>query len=132
MLLLSLAIGIILTITVSYLAFANDTNIKNVEFLSSYGWRVSETPIECEKVTLPPKNDAVYIRYNEIQKEAGLDLDSYQGRTLTRYTYKVLNYPQITDSIVRANVLVFDGIQIGGDIMTVESNGFMHSLVYPR
>ncbi len=131
MVLLSIILAIILIITFSFLAFANDENLKNIEFISSYGWKVSEKPIEIVKVTLPQKDDIIYINYQALQKEAGLDLEKYAGKTLTRYTYTVLNYPQKTKEPVRLNLLVYDGLQIGGDVMTVSSDGFMHSLIFP-
>ncbi len=131
MVFLSISLALIIIITFSFLVFASDTNVKNIEFISSYGWKVAENPIEIEKVTLPAKDDPVYINYQKLQKEAGFDLDKYHGKTLTRYTYIVLNYPKKTPEPVRLNLLVYDGLQIGGDVMTVSSGGFMHSLIYP-
>lgn len=128
----SIAISVIAAITVGFIVFADDTNHANVEFLSDYGWIVDEEPIEKEDVTLPPYEDDIYKAYNRLQQEAGLSLFGYYGKSGTRYTYKVLNYPSQTADTVRANVLVIDGKAVAGDIMTVASNGFMHSLVYPR
>ena len=132
MVFLSIILSIILVITFSFLAFASDTNAKNIEFISQYGWKVSENPIEIVKVTLPPKDDPQYINYQAIQKEAGLDLDKFSDKPLTRYTYTVLNYPRKISEPVRLNLLVYDGLQIAGDVMTVSSDGFMHSLIYPQ
>ena len=81
---------------------------------------------------LPDAPDDVYNQYNRIQLEAGLDLTPYYGSECVRYTYIVLNYPEQTDSEVRANVLCVDGKPVAGDIMTVASDGFMRSLVFPQ
>ncbi len=128
----SIAISLITAITVSFIVFADDTNHANIEFLSAYGWIVDEEPIEKEDVTLPPYEDDVYKAYNHLQEDAGLSLLAYYGKSGIRYTYTVLNYPQNTTDTVRANVLVIDGKAVAGDIMTVASDGFMHSLLYPR
>ncbi len=128
----SIAISVIAVITVGFIVFADDTNHSNIEFLSGYGWIVDEVPIEKEDVTLPPYEDNVYKVYNSLQEEAGLSLSSYYGKSGVRYTYKVLNYPKPSDTLIRANILVIDGKAVAGDIMTVASDGFMHSLVYPR
>lgn len=47
------------------------------------------------------------------------------GKTVKRYTYIIHNYPDETDQ-VRANLLVYDGKVIGGDICTLALDGFMH------
>ena len=132
MVFLSIILAIILVITFSFLVFASDTNAKNIEFISQYGWKVSENPIEIVKVTLPPKDDPQYLNYQALQIEAGLSLEKYHEKTLTRYTYTVLNYPKKTKEPVRLNLLVYDGLQIAGDVMTVSSDGFMHSLIFPK
>ena len=132
MLLYALTIAAIAIITFVFVAFANDINERNIEFLSSYGWLVENTPIERVNTTLPAVPDDVFNAYNRLQIEAGLDLTSHLGKSCVRYTYKVLNYPKDVGEIVRANVLTSGGIIIAGDIMTVSSDGFMHSLVFPN
>ena len=97
-----------------------------------YGWIVSSRAVERVKVRLPDTPDDVYNQYNRIQLEAGLDLTPYYGSECVRYTYIVLNYPEPTGSEVRANVLCAGGKPIAGDIMTVEADGFMRSLVFPE
>ncbi len=102
----------------------------NIEFLKSYGWEVENVPIEKETVKIPQVFDTVYTDYNLLQLQAGLNLLDYQGKSGTRYTYVVTNYPKPTKSQVRANVIVIDGTPVAGDIMTVELDGFMHSLSF--
>lgn len=128
----ALTIAIIAIITFAFSVFANDANERNIEFLSSYGWLVENTPIERVNTTLPAVPDDVFNAYNRLQIEAGLDLTSHLGKSCVRYTYKVLNYPKDVGEVVRANVLTSGGIIIAGDIMTVSSDGFMHSLVFPN
>ena len=100
-----------------------------IEFLSYYGWQVEEKPIESAPVIIPEEFDTIFEDYNLLQKEAGLDLKAYRGQKGTRYTYRVMNYPENVEN-VRANVIVIDGKAVGGDISTVALDGFMHSLKY--
>lgn len=130
--LFSLTVTLVAVIAVGFLVFADDINHSNAEFLNGYGWIVDEEPIESLVVELPPVEDEIYREYNRLQREAGLNLENYYGKSGVRYTYLVLNYPSQTDCQVRANVLVVDGRAVAGDIMTVASDGFMSSLVYPR
>lgn len=98
------------------------------EFLSSYGWEIEPEPTSHAQITLPAVFDKVYENYNEIQKTSGLDLLPYCGKSGTRYTFKVTNYPIDVGETVYANVIIIDGTPIGGDIMTVSLSGFMHGL----
>lgn len=104
---------------------------QRVAFLHQFGWEVKETPMEQVDVLLPSSFNDTYEKYNQIQKEQGLDLLKYAGTTCQRYTYEVTNYPG-KDSGVVANLLVLDGRVIGGDICSVELNGFIHGFVNPN
>lgn len=97
------------------------------ELLKSYGWEFDPVPVESAELVIPEVFDEVYQSYNDLQREAGLDLEPYRGRRATRYTYIITNHPDDTFN-VRGNVLVVDNIAVGGDICTVELGGFMHSL----
>lgn len=113
---------------------AVDTVGKNIggseqilSFISSFGWEVSEEPDEVREVIIPAEFDDVYENYNAIQKAQGYDLKEYAGERVKRWTYSVKNYPDYVDSeCIKINVLVFDGEVIGGDVCSVELNGFMH------
>ncbi len=125
------AVLIIAVTTFSFVFFASgETDTKNIEFLRSYGWEVSGKPIEEAEIIIPDPFDRVYESYNKIQLHAGLDLRPYMGKSGIRYTYIVKNYPIDAGEDVRANVICIDGEPVGGDIMTVSINGFMHSLIF--
>ncbi len=104
---------------------------QRIAFLQQFGWEVTETPMEQVAVILPSSFNDTYEKYNQIQKEQGLDLLKYAGATCQRYTYEVTNYPG-QDSGVVANLLILDGRVIGGDICSVELNGFIHGFVNPN
>lgn len=98
------------------------------EFLSGYGWEVSESADSRAQVRIPDVFDKVYENYNVIQKSSGLDLMPYCGKSGIRYTFIVTNYPVDVGEPVYANVIIIDGKPVGGDIMTVSLSGFMHGL----
>lgn len=109
---------------------------ERIAFLSQYGWDVAEDPVRVEEVLIPEEFDDVYTQYNEIQLRQGFDLTQYKGCRAKRWTYTVLNYPgengvQPTDGSIRANLLVYDGVVIGGDVCSVALDGFMHGFERP-
>ena len=83
------------------------------------GYVPSKEPIEVVEITIPIKWDGVYNTYNALQKEGGFDLEPWKGKTCTRYTYLIPEYN------ARGNVLVYDGIIIGGDICSITLDGIM-------
>ena len=100
-------------------------NEDRIGFLRQFGWEVSPEETESEQVTIPAEFDKVFAGYNEIQKRQGLDLAKYKGKTMMRYTYDVTNYPDY-EGKVQANILVYRGKVIGGDICSADINGFIH------
>lgn len=107
-----------------------DADAENIRFLNSFGWEVEDGAVESCEFIIPDPFDIVYENYNKIQMRAGCDLRDYMGMKGVRYTYIVTNYPKVVGEIVRANVLCINNKAVGGDIMTVSIDGFMHSLLY--
>ena len=103
------------------------TNEDRVNFLGQFGWKVAENPLEEVAVTIPDEFDAVFLEYNNLQKEIGLDLSRYKRKDVMRYTYQVENYPDY-QGLVYANILVYKNKIIGGDICSADLNGFVSSL----
>ncbi len=99
-----------------------------LSFISNYGWQVDDAPVEVRDVIIPETFDDVYNNYNEIQLEQGFNLEKYAGQRVKRWTYIVRNYPETspTDDFIRINILVSDGVVIGGDVCSVKLDGFMH------
>ncbi len=92
-------------------------------FLRQFGWETAEGEVESVEFTLPEEFDRILLGYNEIQREQGLDLSRYKKKKVTRYTYTVLNYG--TEEKVYANLIVYRGRVIGGDISSAEPGGFV-------
>ena len=105
--------------------FSASDDAQRIAFLRQFGVTVKDTPIETREVVIPGEFDNVYAKYNEIQKSQNLDLTKYKNKRVKRYTYEVANYPGRSAG-VRANLLVYEDKVIGGDVSTVELDGFMH------
>ncbi len=101
-----------------------------LDYISQLGWEVSAEPDEVREVVIPAEFDEVYEKYNEIQLAQGYDLKEYAGKRVKSWTFSVLNYPGYeNEEFIKLNLLVCDGEIIGGDVCSVELNGFMHGLL---
>lgn len=109
------------------------THEERMAFLSQYGWKVDEEPVSVQEVIIPAEFNDTYTAYNEIQKTQGFDLSTYAGTRVKRWTYVVKNYTGYENNdCIRANVLVYEGLVVGGDICSIELDGFMHSFEMPK
>lgn len=106
---------------------------ERIAFLSQFGWEIDEDPVQVEEIIIPAEFDETYKKYNEIQLAQNLDLSVYAGRTAKKWTYTVKNYPgyEVDNSCIRANIIVFDGAVIGGDVSSLEQGGFMQGFDFP-
>lgn len=104
------------------------TQEQRIAFLESFGWEVEAEESEIVEVVVPKEFDDVMKQYNELQKKQGCNLEKYAGKRCKRYTYVITNYPGQTEHI-RANILIYNGKIIGGDICSLELEGFMHGFV---
>ena len=95
-------------------------------FLSAFGWQVEAEPVTIKNVQIPARFTEVYEQYNALQKRQGFDLSRHRADVVESYTFRILNHPASGD--VFANVLVFRGRVIGGDICSFAMNGFMTGL----
>ena len=111
------------TASYSYEKIKTDDDVE--AFLAQFGWKVGATPTEICEVTIPDEFDKIFTAYNEIQKAQGLNLAKYRRKTVKRYTYEVTNYEGY-EGKVYANVLVWRGRVIGGDVCSADVSGFIH------
>lgn len=105
------------------------TNEDRIGFLEQFGYTVSPDPVETVDVVVPSDFDRVFSGYNELQKAQGLDLAKYKGKNVTRYTYNVTNYPEDANPSggkVWANLVIWRGKVIAGDICSADPAGFIH------
>ena len=99
---------------------------KRVAYLASLGWTADPASETEQKILIPKDFGEVYEKYNELQLRQGFDLREYRGMDATLYTYTVTNHPCGEDVI--AQLIVFAGEAIGGDVHSAALDGFMHGL----
>lgn len=103
------------------------TASERLSFISQFGWEVDEDPVEVCEVIIPTEFDETYTQYNDIQLKQSFDLKTYSGMRVKRWTYSVKNYPgHENKNYIRINLLVYEGLVIGGDVCSIELDGFMH------
>ena len=110
------------------------TAAERMSFISQFGWEVAEDPAEVAEVVIPAQFDATYEAYNEIQKKQNMDLLPYAGQRVKRWSYAVKNYPGFEgrEDVIRLNMLVYEGLVIGGDVCSLEAGGFMRTFDPPE
>lgn len=96
-----------------------------LSYIRSFGWEANEEPAEVLEVIIPEEFDQVYMDYNSIQKQQGFNLEKFSGKRVKRYSYVITNYPG-AEGEVRFNLLMHGDKVIGGDVCTLDANGFMH------
>lgn len=100
-----------------------------LSYVSSLGWEVSQEPDEIKEIVIPHEFNDVYDGYNQIQLDQGFDLTDYAGERAKVWTFTVRNYPGYENKdCIKINVIVYEGYVIGGDVCSVELDGFMHGL----
>ena len=130
-----IAVGLVAVIVALVLLFggSNSTptssitvsgNEDRVQFLNSFGWEVTSSPIQTSQVRIPAESSEVFTRYNALQKTMGYDLSAYAGKTVMRYVYTVKNYPGATEPVY-ATLLISGNQVIGGDITDTAPTGLM-------
>ena len=105
-------------------------NAARVAYLESLGWQVTPEPLETLSILLPEDLSA-HAEYAALQKGLGLPFDRCGGKTVTRYTYTVLNHPDAPQG-VQANLFVCGDQVIGGDVTALGENSFRRSLEFPQ
>lgn len=100
---------------------------ERIAFFSQFGYEISEDPLEVKEIIVPAEFDETYEEYNAIQISQGLDLSKYKGKRVKMWSYAIKNYPgyETADGTIRGNILVYDGVVVGGDVSNIELNGFM-------
>lgn len=116
------------------LSYKAENAEQRIAFISQFGWKFSADPVEVSEVIIPQEFDDIYMNYNEINKAQGLDLEPYKGMRAKRWTYDILNYPAYEgrSGVVQLNLLVYNGVVIGGDVCSLEQGGFIHGFDFPE
>lgn len=92
-------------------------------YLSEQGLDAVEAPISVQEVNLPEVFPPVLLRYNELQRQQGFDLEKYGGKNVTVYTYELRSH---TDGqLLFASLYLYKGRLIGGDVHSAALNGYI-------
>ena len=95
------------------------TNEDRVELIDSLGYTVLPESVEDKQIIIPNKFNDVYTEYNKLQQKGGFDLKNFSGLTANVYKYKV------DGKDLYINIILCDGVLIGGDVSSSELNGEM-------
>lgn len=83
---------------------------ENCTFLEQFGLSSVKITDSCE-VTIPSEFNETYEEYNELQKEIGLDLEKFKGKSAQKVTYELEN-----SKTKYAVLLIYKGKVIGGHL----------------
>ena len=97
-----------------------------VLYLKNNGWETDPEMIEFKNVTIPYEFNDIYIRYNNVQKQQGFDLERHKGASVLLTICPVTNY--YDESRVYAELIIKDNRLIGANIKCPGANGFIKPL----
>ena len=95
------------------------TNEDRVATITSFGYSIEPELLEEKTFVIPTQFSDVYNNYNELQLQGGFNLKNYAGMAVTQYKYKICNEEKYV------NIILHNGILIGGDITDNRLNGEM-------
>ena len=101
------------------------TNDDRLAFIRQFGYSPVSEPAESAEVIIPETFDAVYEKYNELQRAQGLNLKKYQGKSAMKYTYLLEEYPGYEGRVL-FTMLVYKDKGIAGDVCGIDEAQFIH------
>ena len=107
-----------------------NTLSERITFLKQIGCRVDSQSERHKTISIPHDFSDVYLNYNAVQKQAGYDLAFYKGCECEHYSYDVVEFNGVeSPEYYKANLIVYNGRIIGGDISSSEIDGEMLPLM---
>lgn len=100
-----------------------DKDDEQSTFLEQFGLSSEKITDSCE-VTIPTDFNDTYEQYNELQKEIGLDLEKFKGKSVQKITYELKNC-----KTKFAVLLIYKGKVIGGHLTNGEYGSENLSLI---
>ena len=111
--------AVLICVILVVLYSANNGETCFSQIVRDMGYFPEDEIYEAVEFTIPEKFNDVYLKYNALLKTGGFDLEPYKGKRCVRYTYL------IPEKNARANIIVYDGRVIGGDISGITLDGIM-------
>lgn len=103
-------------------------NPARVAYLQSLGYDVDLAYCEVREVLIPDEFDETFTAYNELQKQAKMDLLPYHGKRLKCWSYRVLGNQSDAGEVL-AHLYVYKDAVVGGDISETVMGGRVTGLV---
>ena len=98
-----------------------------IAYLQALGWEADPATETTQEIVIPRVFNGVFGDYNALQKQQGFDLSQYCGEVCESYTYVLTSYPSGETGVI-AQLFIYNGRVIGGDIHSASLGGFMHGL----
>ncbi len=106
-----------------------DTYAKRTDFLKGLGCEIFNDTESRKQITVPLEFSPVYKTYNALNKKAGYDLTRFKGEKCTVYSFSVKSFADLGEQdYPTANIIVYNGRIIGGDISSAKIDGKMYPL----
>ena len=96
-------------------------------FAGELGWELDPESEEHHRIVLPKELGGVLDDYNQLQLKSGYDLSPYLGKACDQYSYRIVNYPDSSQTVL-LTLYVRGGKIIAGDIHSTALDGFMTGL----
>lgn len=119
---------IVITLVFALFSVDSKTNANNVNYISSFGWKIDETPADITRLSLPEEFSSLYLAYSNIASVDGQNLEEYSGKNITKYSYVVNNHKDSANDTIRANIYVYKSQIIAADISALKIGGFTLAL----
>ena len=100
------------------------TNEDRILAISELGYDVVDEVVEVKDILIPENFNDTYEKYNQIQIKGGFNLKNYSGEKATLYKYLLRD----THDTEYVNLIIHEGIIIGGDVSSTRLNGEMRPL----
>ena len=108
------------------------TNEERISYLKSLGWETnSDEPIETLELKLPEELTGSWTDYVILQNSQNMPFENFAGQVVSRYTYRVSNYPDIPNG-VQINLYCCGDEVIGGDVISTGKKGFQAGIAFPE
>ena len=105
-------------------------NADRLACLTELGWEVDPAPLKALVLQLPGELQEAFGDYLQLQEQQGFSFQDCAGKTVSRYTYAVRNYPGY-DGPVQIDLWVCGGSLVGGDVTAPGQDGFVAALTFP-
>lgn len=101
-----------------------DTHNNRINFINNLGYTVDENSATERQVLIPYEFSDVYSNYNSVQQQAGYNLLKHKGKNVICYSYNLED-----EDFKVINLLVYEGLVIGGDVSSLNIDGEMLPLL---